>query len=78
MILGNTRIVVEEISSKSVLPKKRGRPATGKDPMLSFRASPALIARVEAWAGRQPDKPSRSEALRRLITRILNVADFEP
>jgi hypothetical protein len=25
------------------------------------------IAAIDAWAARQPDKPSRSEALRRLI-----------
>jgi hypothetical protein len=35
--------------------------------MLTLRAPPALTAKVEAWAGRQPDKPSRSEALRRLV-----------
>jgi hypothetical protein len=25
------------------------------------------LAEIDAWAARQPDKPSRSEALRRLI-----------
>jgi hypothetical protein len=35
--------------------------------MLTLRAPPALIAEVEAWANRQPDRPSRSEALRRLV-----------
>jgi hypothetical protein len=44
-----------------------GRPATGKDPILTLRAPPALTAEVEAWARRQPDRPSRSEALRRLV-----------
>lgn len=54
-------------SSKKVIPRKRGRPGTGKDPMLTFRAPPAFTAEVEAWAKRQPDNPSRSEALRRLV-----------
>jgi hypothetical protein len=63
--LGNT--LVARDSRKKVLPKKRGRPATGKDPMLTLRAPPALTAEVEAWANRQPDRPSRSEALRRLV-----------
>jgi hypothetical protein len=54
-------------SSKKVVPKKRGRPATGKEPMLAFRAPPEFTAEVEAWAKRQPDNPSRSEALRRLV-----------
>ena len=56
-----------KVSSKKVIPKKRGRPGTGKDPMLAFRAPPAFTAEVEAWAERQPDSPSRSEALRRLV-----------
>ena len=56
-----------KLSSKKVIPKKRGRPRTGKDPMLAFRAPPAFTAEVEAWAKRQPDSPSRSEAIRRLV-----------
>jgi hypothetical protein len=59
--------MVKESTRKNVLPKKRGRPATGKDPVLTLRAPPALTAEVEAWARRQRDRPSRSEALRRLI-----------
>jgi hypothetical protein len=54
-------------SSKSVTPKKRGRPATGRDPHLAFRLPAEMIASVDAWAAHQSDKPSRSEALRRLI-----------
>jgi hypothetical protein len=66
--------MVEEPSSKRVLPKKRGRPAAGKDPMLTFRAPPDLIAQVEAWTKRRPAGMSRSEALRLLITMGLNVS----
>jgi hypothetical protein len=58
---------VAKASSKKVIPKKRGRPGTGKDPMLAFRAPRAFTAEVEAWAKRQPDSPSRSEAIRRLV-----------
>jgi hypothetical protein len=43
--------------------------------MLAFRAPPALIAEVEAWAKRQPDRPSRSKALRLLITMALNLSN---
>jgi len=56
-----------KVSSKKVIPKKRGRPGTGKDPMLAFRAPRAFTAEVDAWAKRQPDSPSRSEAIRRLV-----------
>jgi hypothetical protein len=54
-------------STKTVLPKKRGRPATGKDPVLSFRISEETTATIERWAATKPDKPPRSEAIRRLL-----------
>jgi hypothetical protein len=43
--------------------------------MLSLRAPPKLTAEVEAWAERQPDQPSRSEALRRLVELALKMKD---
>jgi hypothetical protein len=48
-------------------PKKRGRPATGKDPMMGFRAAPVLRASIVRWAENQPDRPTLSEAVRRLV-----------
>jgi hypothetical protein len=48
-------------------PKRRGRPATGRDPMMGFRAAPVLRASIVKWAERQPDMPSLSEATRRLV-----------
>ena len=56
------------MSIQKVIPKKKmGRPATGRDPIRTFRLSDEKVAEIDAWAARQPDKPSRSEALRRLI-----------
>jgi hypothetical protein len=63
-------------STKKVLPKKRGRPATGKDPMMALRMSPEIKAAVEHWAAQQADKPSRSEAIRRLVE--LGLAKAKP
>jgi hypothetical protein len=54
-------------SRKPVLPRKRGRPATGRDPLVTFRLPAEAIAAIEAWSRQLPDKPSRSEALRRLV-----------
>jgi hypothetical protein len=51
--------------SITVVPKKRGRPATGKDPLLTVRAPTELIAAIDAWAAKE--KLARSEAVRRLI-----------
>ena len=53
--------------SIKVKSKKRGRPATGKDPLMGFRAPPALRASVVKWAENQPDKPGLSESVRRLV-----------
>ena len=47
--------------------KKRGRPATGRDPVTAIRLPEDLRVRVEAWANKLRDTPSRSEAIRRLI-----------
>ena len=35
--------------------------------MVGIRVSPALRERVEAWAQEQPDQPTLSEAMRRLV-----------
>jgi Arc/MetJ-type ribon-helix-helix transcriptional regulator len=53
--------------SITVTPKKRGRPATGQDPVLTVRLPPDIRLAIENWAKRQKDKPTRSEAIRRLI-----------
>jgi len=52
-------------SIKKVTPKKRGRPATGKDPLVSTRMSVGLIGEIDGWADRSEIK--RSEAIRRLV-----------
>jgi Arc/MetJ-type ribon-helix-helix transcriptional regulator len=57
--------------SKNVLRKKRGRPATGQDPVMAVRLPPELKSKVGAWANRREDKPSLSEAIRRLLEKAL-------
>jgi Arc/MetJ-type ribon-helix-helix transcriptional regulator len=47
--------------------KRRGRPPTGQDPVTAVRLAPALKSQIEDWAKQQPDNPSRSEAIRRLV-----------
>jgi Arc/MetJ-type ribon-helix-helix transcriptional regulator len=58
------------VKSIKVRPKKRGRPATGKDPLYALRISDELMREVDRWAEAN-DSPSRSEAIRRLIERGL-------
>ena len=50
-----------------VIRKKLGRPPTGQDPVLAVRLPVALRSDIESWAKQQNDKPSRSEAIRRLL-----------
>ena len=54
-------------SNKVIPKKKRGRPATGKDPLTALRLPPDLTAAIERWASDQDDEPNRSEAIRRLV-----------
>jgi hypothetical protein len=47
--------------------KKRGRPATGRDPVSAVRFPSETTNRIDAWAKKQEDEPGRSEAIRRLV-----------
>ncbi len=58
-------------AAKKRTTKTRGRPATGQDPVTAIRLSQKLRASVDRWAGEQPDNPSRSEAIRRLVEHAL-------
>jgi hypothetical protein len=51
--------------SIKVTPKRRGRPPTGKDPLVSARFPLELTAQIDAFA--KIREISRSEALRRLV-----------
>src|SRR5258706_8542990 len=51
--------------------KKRGRPATGRDPVSAVRLPAALTAAVDEWA--EDHEANRSEAIRRLVELGLTV-----
>ena len=44
-----------------------GRPRTGITPLMGFRADPVIRASIVRWAEKQPDMPTLSEAIRRLV-----------
>jgi Arc/MetJ-type ribon-helix-helix transcriptional regulator len=57
-----------KLSTEKVTPKRPpGRPPTGRDPVLTVRLPPSTRLAIESWAKQQKDRPSRSEAIRRLI-----------
>jgi hypothetical protein len=49
----------------------RGRPRTGIGKPVGLRLYPELERQVDQWALKQPDKPGRPEAIRRLIETAL-------
>jgi hypothetical protein len=51
--------------SIKVMPRKRGRPATGKHPQVIARMPAEMLANVDAWA--VANETTRSEAIRRLV-----------
>jgi hypothetical protein len=53
--------------------KVMGRPRTGTTPLMGFRADPVIRASIVRWAEKQPDLPSLSEAIRRLVELGLTV-----
>jgi hypothetical protein len=65
-------------STEKTTLRKPGRPATGRDPVLAIRIPTALRVDIESWAKRQKDKPSRSEAIRRLIECALTIKGKTP
>ena len=48
-------------------PKKRGRPATGKDPMVGVRMSEKFQEEIRLWARKQGSDLSLAAAIRRLV-----------
>lgn len=63
--------------SIQVKPKKRGRPATGKEPFIGIRLPEALIAQIAAWSLTH-SAASRSRAIRRLVELGLTVKAKPP
>jgi hypothetical protein len=59
--------------ARVVKQKVMGRPRTGIRPLMGFRADPAIRAAIVRWAEKQPDTPSLSEAIRRLVELGLTV-----
>jgi metal-responsive CopG/Arc/MetJ family transcriptional regulator len=50
----------------TVIPKKRGRPGTGRDPLVALRLPSELVKRVDDWAKRNGEE-SRSATIRAFI-----------
>jgi hypothetical protein len=61
--------------------RRMGRPPSvgggkGADVLLSTRASSDMQKRLERWRKAQPDKPVKSEAVRRLLESALKAAGY--
>jgi hypothetical protein len=54
--------------------KKIGRPPTGIGQMVGVRFQPDQLDAVDQWSEHESDKPSRPEAIRRLVKKALGIA----
>lgn len=63
------------MAKKTVLAKKRrGPPATGKGTQIVVRMQPVPLAALDDWVAEQTDKPTRAEAIRRLVAIGLGIS----
>ena len=52
--------------------KRRGRPATGRGESIIVRLQPNQLAALDQWIeGQEEPRPSRPEAIRQLLAKIL-------
>jgi hypothetical protein len=62
------------MKKQTVLAKKRRGPApTGKGVQVVVRLQPAPLLALDNWATKQEDRPTRAEAIRRLVELGLTV-----
>src|SRR5436190_20548335 len=57
--------------TKSIPKRPRGRPPTGTGLLIGMRWHASSLVRVDEWRLRQHDRPSRTEAIRRLVDQAL-------
>lgn len=56
---------------EKMLAKKLGRPATGRGQTVGVRLHPDQLGKLDAWREAQDDKPTRPEAVRRLLAKAI-------
>jgi hypothetical protein len=61
------RATERQISMATGPKKSRGRPKTGTGEQIGMRWQRALLQAIDSWRDAQWDKPSRAEAIRRLV-----------
>lgn len=53
--------------------KRRGPKPTGIGQLIGVRLQPEAVAALDAWIKEQKDRPSRPEAIRRLLREMLGI-----
>ena len=53
--------------------RRGGRRKTGIMPPIGVRLYPEQLSSIDAWIEQQPDRPTRPEAIRRLVAKALKV-----
>jgi len=57
--------------------KKRGPPPTGQGTPIMVRLQPVSLTNLDAWIATQDDRPTRPEAIRRILEAGLSAAQPE-
>jgi hypothetical protein len=58
---------------KKLAEKRRGRPATGAGFTIGVRLQPDQLTALDKWIARHPEpKPTRPEAIRRMMVAVLS------
>ena len=63
---------VSMTKQETMVSKKRGPAPTGQGTPVMVRLQPIVLSTLDAWIEKQPDRPSRPEAIRRLVTKGLS------
>jgi hypothetical protein len=68
--------MISRLMAKSIIndiPKKAGRPATGKGLGVLVRLQPAHLKALDAWIAKQSKPPTRPEAIRGMMETVLHI-----
>jgi hypothetical protein len=74
------RVIIVSMAKQETLlsRKRRGPKPTGKGHLIGVRLLPEPLAALDDWISRQPDHPSRPEAVRRILDKGLGRAGGKP
>jgi hypothetical protein len=65
--------IFSSMRKEKMIPKKRGRPATGQGTPIMVRIQPRNLALLDKYRSKLEGKPTRPEAIRRILAEFLRL-----